>query len=122
MLGIWVATPYTVRIHVVHSAGAAFTDWNGRTTVTGLDPALLTYEPEHRDLTAVPRPGGRHLMARGVIGRDAEVVIECVRGIPFRLRLVDEQGKPAEGIVEYRPLSPNPQVEALIRPLQSSNW
>jgi hypothetical protein len=61
-------------------------------------------------------------MARGFVGKDAEVVIECQRGIPFRLKLTDEQGRPAEGTVTYYPIDPNPLSEELIRPLQRWNW
>jgi hypothetical protein len=36
------------------------------------------------------------------------VLIECERGIPFRLRLADEQGQPVAAEVSYRDVQPNP--------------
>ena len=67
-------------------------------------------------MRAIPRPGGQHFMANGTIERDADVVIECARGIAFRLKLSDEQGKAVAGTVEYYTIDPNPHAEELIRP------
>jgi hypothetical protein len=120
--GMWVTKYWNPLTAPSYTAGVTVTDENGRFTIHGLDPALVAFEPQHRDITAIPRPGSQHLMAKGVIGRDAEALIECARGIAFRLKLVDEQGKPVEGNVEYYPVEPNPQIEELIRPLQVSNW
>jgi RNA polymerase sigma factor (sigma-70 family) len=120
--GMWVTKYWNPLTAPSHTTGVAVTDENGRFAINGLDPELLNYKPEQRDITAIPRPGSRYLTAKGLIERDADVVIECVRGIAFRLKLVDEQGKPVEGNVEYYPIDPNPQIEDLIRPLQGSNW
>jgi RNA polymerase sigma factor (sigma-70 family) len=120
--GMWVTKYWNPLTAPSHTAGVAVTDEHGRFEITGLIPELLNFDKQHRDLTAIPRPGTQYLTAKGVIERDADVVIECVRGIAFRLKLVDEQGKPVEGNVEYYPIEPNPQIEELIRPLQGSNW
>jgi RNA polymerase sigma factor (sigma-70 family) len=121
--GMWVTKDWNPLTTPTQSEAVAVTDEKGRFTIQGLNPALLTYPKEQRNLTAIPRPGGQHLMAKGLIEGEADVVIECVRGIPFRLKLVDEQGKPVEGKVEYWPIDPNPQIEELVRPLhEHSNW
>jgi hypothetical protein len=120
--GMWVATYWNPLTDPRVAADTAVTDEKGRFTISGLNPELLNYGKEHRELRAITRPGGQHLMAKGVIEKDGDTVIECVRGIPFRLKLVDEQGKPAEGTVEYYPIDPNPHAEELIRPLLNYNW
>jgi hypothetical protein len=113
--GMWVATYWNPVGDPRVAAETAVTDGNGRFTISGLGPG------PHK-LRAIPRPGGQHFMADGSAERDADVVIECARGIPFRLKLVDEQGRPAEGTVEYWPIDPNPQIEELVRPLRVYNW
>jgi RNA polymerase sigma factor (sigma-70 family) len=119
--GMWVATYWNPLADPRAAAETVVTDANGRFTVSGLDPELLKLAPDRRTVRAIPRPGGQHFMANGTIERD-EIVIECARGIPFRLKLVDEQGRPAEGTVEYVPIDPNPQIEELVRPLETYNW
>ena len=113
--GMWVTKRYNPLTHPAYSDGIPVTDENGRFTFTGLDPALLTSEKKHRRLTAIPQPGMQYLQARGVIGPDADMVIECVRGISYRLKLVDEDGKPVAGTVEYRAVSPNPLSKNLVQ-------
>jgi hypothetical protein len=105
------------------AAEAPVTDEKGRFTIAGLIPELWNWDKSYRALRAFPRPGGQHLVAEGLLEPGADVVIECVRGIPFRLKLVDEQGKPVEANVEYRYISPNPHVEDLIKTLfHDINW
>jgi hypothetical protein len=120
--GMWATMYWNPLAAPSYTEGMAATDERGRFTISGLDPALLGYEQKHGVITAVPQPGGQHLMSKGVIGPDGEALIECPRGITFRLKLTDEQGKPAEGNVEYYPIDPSPQSEELIRPLRVSNW
>ena len=42
-------------------------------------------------------------------------MIECQRGIPFRLKVVDEAGEPVDAEVEYHLVSPNPHFDAYLR-------
>ncbi len=84
------------------------TDENGRFTITGLDPSLTSQE-----ITAFPQPGRPYLLATAVADIRSEAVIECKRGIPFRLRLIDEEGRPFEAEVSYHDVQPNPHVTSL---------
>ena len=84
------------------------TDEHGRFTVTGLDPVLAGME-----ITAVPQPGQPYVVGKGVIDANTDVVIECKRGIPFHLKVIDEDGKPVEAEVTYHDINPNPYAAAL---------
>ena len=42
------------------------------------------------------------------------LVIECARGIAFRLRVVDEAGAPVEAAAQYYPVMPNPHLDGLM--------
>ena len=57
-------------------------------------------------------------MAEAIIPAQGDVVIECPRGISYRLRLVDEAGSPVEAEVSYYLVFPNPNVYAMFPP----NW
>ena len=81
------------------------TDESGHFTITGLDPSVARQE-----ITAVPRPGRPYLMATGVVNEKSEAVIECRRGIPFRLSVTDEEGRPALAEVTYHVVLPNEDV------------
>ena len=59
----------------------------GRFTVTGIHPAI-----EPLELQAVPQPGMPYVMAQEVVDGQSDLVIECTRGIPFRLKVVDDSG------------------------------
>ncbi|HJZ90560.1 MAG TPA: hypothetical protein VKE40_06775, partial [Gemmataceae bacterium] len=115
--GMWVTWRRDPLYDPTAAAEAPVTDEKGRFTISGLDPELWNWDKSYRLLTAFSRPGGHYLVAEGVLEPGAEVVIECVRGIPFRLKVVDEQGKPIEANVEYQYISPNPHVEDLMKTL-----
>ncbi len=78
------------------------TDAAGRFAITGLDP---TGEKWH--LTATSSPGMSYQSASVTVTGDKPVTIECERGIPFRLKLVDEAGRPMDAEVEYFEVLPN---------------
>lgn len=86
----------------------AATDAHGRFSITGMSLA----HPELAIL-AIPQPGRPYLMATARADGATGLVIECVRGVPFRLKVVDESGKPVEAIVEYFPVNPNPHLARL---------
>ncbi len=103
--GMWVSPSY-----VPESRGDfPATDVKGRFTITGLSP-------EHKTLAiwTGPPPGSRHFMAMGDVPDHGDVVIECPRGIPYRLSLVDEAGKPVEAVVNYYAVDPNPNVSSVL--------
>ncbi|MCG8651739.1 MAG: M56 family metallopeptidase [Pirellulales bacterium] len=121
--GMWITKYYNPLTHPRFTRGVTVSDSDGRFTLSGLDPGLLEYEEKHRRLTAIAQPGVPYLMARSVIEKDAKVVFECVRGIAYRLKLVDDKGQPVEATVEYRTISPNPLSQDLVAPLLvGSNW
>jgi len=79
------------------------TDENGRFKITGLYPST---KPE--GIVVVSPPGMKFRTSSRDVEGDAEVAIECGYGIPFRLKLVDEQGQPFEAEVTFTKLWPNP--------------
>jgi hypothetical protein len=94
------------------------TDEHGRFTITGLSP-----ERKGIKIMAAPQPGRLHFMAEVEVGDRPEVVIECPRGIPYRLRLVNEAGEPVEAEVTYHPVFPNPIVHQTFGPVWvDSRW
>jgi hypothetical protein len=122
--GMWVTWRHDPLRDSSSGGDAPVTDKNGRFTISGLDPRLWSWDESYHVLTAYPRPGGQHILAEASIKRGADVVIECARGIGFRLKLVDEQGKPVEANVEYQYVNPNPHVKDLVKPFISdiSRW
>lgn len=81
------------------------TDSLGRFTITGVHPANAQEE-----FMAVPKPGSVHVMASARPDEKGNVVIECPRGIPFRLKLLDEEGRRVEADVTYVDINPNPHA------------
>jgi beta-lactamase regulating signal transducer with metallopeptidase domain len=86
------------------------TDEKGRFTITGLNPAALepdkiqvkgNFEQNYNRLMVAAAPGLPYQTAWVEAKGNEEVLIECRRGIPFRLKLVDEQGRPVEAEVTY---------------------
>jgi protocatechuate 3,4-dioxygenase beta subunit len=96
------------------------TDEQGRFTITGLNPAALApdkieragrFEPNfNRLIVAASTPGLPYETAWAMANDNAELVIECRRGIPFRLEVVDEQGRPVEAEVTYVDVQPGADV------------
>ena len=78
------------------------TDKDGRFTIAGLDPSVSRLE-----ITAVPQPGELYPITTVPVDEKPEVVIEPQRGIPFRLKLTDEQGQPPLAEVTYHVVLPN---------------
>jgi hypothetical protein len=86
------------------------TDEKGRFTITGLDPPVLESHRFNREIVAVAAPGVPYQTASVEAKGHEEVLIECRRGIPFRLKLVDEQGQPVEAEVTYVDVQPSANV------------
>ena len=90
---------------------SAVTDEAGRYTITDL-PKAREYA-----LTPVPKPGEPFLFtSRKVEAADDDrpltADVEVVRGIPFRVRVLDrETGKPLKGYLSYFPIHPNNPFE-----------
>jgi beta-lactamase regulating signal transducer with metallopeptidase domain len=89
----------------------AVTDDAGRYTITDV-PKAREYA-----LTPVPKPGEPFLFtSRKVEAADDDrpltADVEVVRGIPFRVRVLDrETGKPLKGYLSYFPIHPNNPFE-----------
>ncbi len=84
--------------------GSAVTDRNGRYSIDNL-PGAREYS-----ITALPPRGEPYFIASRTISEQipASLDLELIRGIPFRVRVVDNQtGKPVRGSIAYFPLSPN---------------
>jgi RNA polymerase sigma factor (sigma-70 family) len=79
------------------------TDAKGRFTITGLYRL-----PAKQTVTAASALGMPYESAAVDADGDSPVVIECQRGIPFRLKVLDEQGRPVEAEVAYNDVLPNP--------------
>jgi hypothetical protein len=86
------------------------TDALGHFTITGLDP-----DSGPQKITAQSAPGMAYKSAAIEVEGNGPVIIQCRRGIPFHLKLVDEQGNPVEAEVTYCDVRPNPNAP-------SSNW
>jgi hypothetical protein len=91
----------------------ATSDADGRFAITGLY-AGRTEAPkkdsEKDVVTAISPPGMVYRTTMTEVKADADVVIEAARGIPFRLTVVDEQGRPVEGEVFYTQLFPGTRI------------
>jgi RNA polymerase sigma factor (sigma-70 family) len=103
--GMRVGPQQDARTAVSASSYPWVTDEKGRFTITGLYPSK-----EKPVITAVAAPGTPYQTASVEVEGDAEVVVECARGLPFHLKVVDEQGKPVEAEVTYVDVQPNADV------------
>ncbi|MDR3638059.1 MAG: sigma-70 family RNA polymerase sigma factor [Isosphaeraceae bacterium] len=93
------------------------TDARGRFALAGLSSDLkelhyaeMTASGQFRSeqvVLAVPKPGQPYFLAKGRVNDAGEVVVDCPRGIPFRLTLRDEAGRPVEAEVTYSVIAPN---------------
>ena len=72
-----------------------------------------------RVVLAVPKPGEPYFLARGRVNDAGEAVVDCPRGIPFRLTLRDEAGHPVEAEVTYSVIAPNEFFRKVIDHTQS---
>jgi hypothetical protein len=106
--GMWVGQNADAMKGLVDGDYCWKTDANGRFQITGLNPDIA-----NQQIMAFPRPGQPYLMATAVARERSEVLIECMRSIPFNLHLVDERGQPIEAEVTYHDILPNPHVAEL---------
>jgi RNA polymerase sigma factor (sigma-70 family) len=93
------------------------TDAQGRFAIGGISPAMkeMSYwenagsndPPPRPSVLAVPKPGQPYFLARSYVSEAGEAIVECPRGIPFRLSLRDEAGRPVEAEVTYSAIQPN---------------
>jgi hypothetical protein len=100
------------------------TDARGRFAFEGLSADLkeLHYAEmrapddwrSERVVLAVPKPGQPYFLARGQVNDAGRVVVDCARGVPFRLTLRDEADRPVEAEVTYSAIKPNPSFDKVI--------
>ena len=89
--------------HYSHATNA-----RGRFGISGIAPDL-----ENLEVLAVPKPGQPYFLARALVPDAGEAVVDCPRGIPFRLTLRDKAGCPVEADVTYSAVAPNPNFEKI---------
>lgn len=110
--GMWLGPIQNPISGVSASLYPWISDQNGRFTITGVDPIRLQIKRDdsRRVVMAVSPPGFLYQTAGAVFDADSELLIECPRGIPFRLKVVDEQGSPVDAEVVYSAVQPNPHT------------
>jgi hypothetical protein len=101
------------------------TDAQGRFALDGLSADLRDIQytgrtlelegPAERVVLAVPKPGQPYFLAMGQVNDAGKAVVDCPRGIPFRLTLRDEAGRPVEAEVTYSAIAPNPFFQKVIQ-------
>lgn len=119
--GMWVGWNSDPMNGLLSGEYSRMTDAKGRFTITGLDSRLLEWDQPHREIIAVSSPGIPYLPAVVEVKNDLEVSIECQPGIPFRMKLLDEQGQPVLADVTYREVQPNPHVPH-VRHIFDGRW
>ncbi len=104
------------------------TDAQGRFALAGLSAGLMELHyaemtaagwRSERVVSAVPKPGQPYFLARGRVNDAGEAVVDCPRGIPFRLTLRDEAGRPVEAQVTYSAIAPNPFFRKVVEYAQA---
>jgi hypothetical protein len=118
--GMWISRRWNPLTNLEKIGEMIVTDEQGRFAISGLNPEIVKWKNSHRDVTAFPPPGMPYHMAQGKIDDDGEVLIECVRGMPYRLKVVDERGEPVEADVTYQYVNPNPHRVDVLGPLAES--
>jgi hypothetical protein len=109
---MWVAADGTAAWRMtVDGPGDFASDAQGQFMITGVSPARRPLE-----VIAAPKPGAGHFMGEAKEDAAGRVVIDCPRGIPFTLNLVDEAGAPVEADVCYYPVFINPNVYTMFAP------
>ena len=107
------------------------TDAHGRFAIEGLSADLIechyaeitgpNNQPRsERVVLAVPKPGQPYFLAKARVNDAGEAVVDCPRGIPFRLTLRDGAGRPVEAEVTYSVIKPNEFFRKVIEYLQAS--
>jgi hypothetical protein len=85
------------------------TDANGRFAITGISPEFKGFT-----ILTAPPPGSLHFRSKSTAPDTGEAVIECARGIPYRLKLIDEGGQPVQAEVYYYAVVPNPNIAQML--------
>lgn len=88
------------------------TDPGGHFTLSGLDP-----DRKDLDVLAVPAPGQPCFLATARIAASGDTLVDCPRGIPFRLTLRNQAGEPVEAVVTYSAIQPNPFFHERLQPI-----
>jgi RNA polymerase sigma factor (sigma-70 family) len=100
------------------SFGIAWTtDAEGRFVLEG-----LPLDGRWPDVMAIPKPGQPYWQAKVVLNREGETVVNCTKGLPYRLMIRDEQGRPVEAEVGYSIIQPNELVRRLYNDVQQVVW
>ncbi len=105
---VWIGTRFDALEGLMTGRYPHATDARGRFAFSGIAPDL-----ENLEVLAVPKPGQPFFLASALINDAGEAVVECTRGIPFRLTLRDQAGRPVDADVTYSAIAPNAFFEKL---------
>jgi hypothetical protein len=122
LAGMWVTTEGDPLVDFRAADDAVVTDEKGRFTIGGVDAEALNSKGASYKYYAFPMAGAQHVAGVGTVDRDARVVIDCPRGIPFRLKLVDEREMPVKADVKYAPVKPNSQIGEYMKAIAGRNY
>jgi hypothetical protein len=86
------------------------TDENGRFEITGVHPSIRDQGGKPILVTAVSSPGNIYQSASVAWTDNDLLVIKCSKGIPFRVKVIDESGTPVLAKVTYVDAVPNPNT------------
>lgn len=98
--GMWVGPVNDQSWVLLTASRAAESDAQGRFTLSGLLAGQA--------VVVTPPPGVPYQPASVETHGASDLLIECKRGIPFHLKLVDQQRRPVDAAVSYHEIHPNP--------------
>ena len=99
----WVGPDEEGILQTATGRSSLASDAQGRFTIEGASPDPKEVFP----IYAVPKPGRPHFAGKARFDEAGMAVIDCPAGIPFRLALRDEAGRPVEAEVTYSAIHPN---------------
>jgi beta-lactamase regulating signal transducer with metallopeptidase domain len=114
--GMWVAQ-YNQNAEATADWYRFVTDEQGRFAITG-----QYFSKDKFVVAAIAPPGVPYDTAGAAVDGNGEAIIECPRGIPFRLKLVNEQRKPVEAEITHIELNPNPNDVSRVPDTHPSPW
>ncbi|MEI8379446.1 MAG: carboxypeptidase-like regulatory domain-containing protein, partial [Planctomycetota bacterium] len=103
--GMWVGQRQNAVNEITPGLYPWTTDDVGRFTISGISPSSHDIE-----IAAVTTPGLPYQSASAMADGQDEITIQCLRGIPFLLKVVDQHNQPVSAEVWYTDIQPNPYI------------